>query len=193
MDFQNYDIKGKNKQTKKSLSSPGDLPDPGIEPKSPAFQADALTSEPQEKAKANFIYIYIFYNFCDFVFFFNIAFVRNQPLLQIFNLCSLVFVINFVPLRTQSSVPIFTWEQDYWLECYLPLWTLLFLHQVASISSLPLLFLPNSVNLFVCSRQWRTLRGLITGWICGSPFDSPLYPPDHLCLLPPSSLLCITP
>ena len=26
--------------------SPGDLPDPGIEPGSPAFQAEALTSEP---------------------------------------------------------------------------------------------------------------------------------------------------
>ena len=26
--------------------SPGDLPNPGIEPLSPAFQADALTSEP---------------------------------------------------------------------------------------------------------------------------------------------------
>ena len=29
--------------------SPRDLPDPGIEPKSPAFQADALTSEPPGK------------------------------------------------------------------------------------------------------------------------------------------------
>ena len=29
--------------------SPGDLPDPGIEPGSPAFQADALTSEPAGK------------------------------------------------------------------------------------------------------------------------------------------------
>ena len=29
--------------------SPGDLPDPGIEPRSPALQADALTSEPPEK------------------------------------------------------------------------------------------------------------------------------------------------
>ena len=28
--------------------SPGDLPDPGIEPVSPAFQADALTSESRE-------------------------------------------------------------------------------------------------------------------------------------------------
>ena len=29
--------------------SPGDLPDTGIEPRSPAFQADALTSEPLGK------------------------------------------------------------------------------------------------------------------------------------------------
>ena len=36
------------------FSSPGDLPDPGIEPRSPAFQADALTSEPPGKP----LYIY---------------------------------------------------------------------------------------------------------------------------------------
>ena len=29
--------------------SPGDLPDPGIEPRSPALQADTLTSEPPGK------------------------------------------------------------------------------------------------------------------------------------------------
>ena len=29
--------------------SPGDFPDPGIEPGSPAMEADALTSEPQGK------------------------------------------------------------------------------------------------------------------------------------------------
>ena len=29
--------------------SPGDLPDPGIEPASPTLQADALPSEPPEK------------------------------------------------------------------------------------------------------------------------------------------------
>ena len=33
--------------------SPGDLPDPGIKPGSPAFQADALTSEPPGKPKGN--------------------------------------------------------------------------------------------------------------------------------------------
>ena len=31
--------------------SPGDLPDPGIEPMSPALQADALPSEPPGKPK----------------------------------------------------------------------------------------------------------------------------------------------
>ena len=31
--------------------SPGDLPNPGIEPESPAFQADALTSEPPGKPR----------------------------------------------------------------------------------------------------------------------------------------------
>ena len=31
------------------VPSPGDLPDPGIEPRSPALWADALTSEPPWK------------------------------------------------------------------------------------------------------------------------------------------------
>ena len=31
--------------------SPGDLPDPGIEPRSPALQADSLPDEPPEKPK----------------------------------------------------------------------------------------------------------------------------------------------
>ena len=31
--------------------SPGDLPDPGIKPESPALQADALPSEPPGKTK----------------------------------------------------------------------------------------------------------------------------------------------
>ena len=31
--------------------SPGDLPNPGIKPRSPALQADALTSEPPGKLK----------------------------------------------------------------------------------------------------------------------------------------------
>ena len=37
--------------------SPGDLPDPGIEPRSPALQADALTSEPPGKPWLWMLYI----------------------------------------------------------------------------------------------------------------------------------------
>ena len=33
--------------------SPGDLPDPGIKPRSPALQADALLSEPMQKYMLN--------------------------------------------------------------------------------------------------------------------------------------------
>ena len=33
----------------KPLSSPGDIPKPGIEPRSPALQADSLPVEPQGK------------------------------------------------------------------------------------------------------------------------------------------------
>ena len=35
--------------------SPGDLPDPGIKPRSPAMQADALTSEPPGKPLDEFL------------------------------------------------------------------------------------------------------------------------------------------
>ena len=36
--------------------SPRDLPNPGIEPRSPAFQADALTSKPPGKPKNYYIH-----------------------------------------------------------------------------------------------------------------------------------------
>ena len=48
-----------NKMTAVS-PSPGDLPDPGIEPSTPALQADALTSEPPGKPIYIHIYIYIY-------------------------------------------------------------------------------------------------------------------------------------
>ena len=40
--------------------SPGDLPDPGIKPRSPALQADALTSEPIRIHKWYEVYTYIY-------------------------------------------------------------------------------------------------------------------------------------
>ena len=35
--------------------SPGDLPNPGIKPKSPAFQADSLPSEPPEEQQVSMV------------------------------------------------------------------------------------------------------------------------------------------
>ena len=42
--------------------SPGDLPDPGIEPGSPAWQADSLPSEPPGKAQGGVIQLLIILN-----------------------------------------------------------------------------------------------------------------------------------
>ena len=137
------------------------------------------------------LHIYIYYNFCDFVFFFNTVFLRIQPLLWSFNLCFLVFVISFVPLRIQSSVPIFTWEQDYWLDCSLPLWTLLFLHQVASVSSLPLLFSTQLCESLCVPDGGEHLGNWLLAGSVSLLFISPFYPPGLLCLLPPSSLLTL--
>ena len=44
-----WDSPGKSTGVGCRFPSSGDLPDPGIEPASPAFQADALTSEPPGK------------------------------------------------------------------------------------------------------------------------------------------------
>ena len=47
-----FSIHGISRQEHQSglpFPSPGDLPDPGIEPRSPTLQADALRSEPPRK------------------------------------------------------------------------------------------------------------------------------------------------
>ena len=43
------DFSGKNTGVEKTFPSPGDLPNPGTEPRSPALQADSLPSEPPGK------------------------------------------------------------------------------------------------------------------------------------------------
>ena len=58
-------FKKKSWVLQKPFSSPGDLPDPGTEPWSPALQADSLPSEPPGEAQtyqnqiiqSNFIYL----------------------------------------------------------------------------------------------------------------------------------------
>ena len=42
-------------QSRLPFPSPGDIPDPGIEPRSPALQTDALPSEPPGKTTGEYI------------------------------------------------------------------------------------------------------------------------------------------
>ena len=102
-------------------------------------------------------------------------------------------MVNFVHLKTQSSVPNFTWERDYWLDHSLLLWTLLFLHQVASVSSLPLFFSTQLCESLCVPDGGEHLGNWSLAGSVSLLFISPLYPPGQLCLLPPSPLLCITP
>ena len=104
----------------------------------------------------------------------------------------MVFLINFVLLRTQYSVPILTWEWDYWLNCSLPLWTFLCPHQVTSVSSLPLLFSTQLCESLCVPDGGEYLENWLLAGSVFLLFIPPFYPPGHLCLLPPSSLLCIT-
>ena len=46
------------------FSSPGDLPDPRIKPRSPTLQADALTSEPPGKTFLLLVLIRLIYDGC---------------------------------------------------------------------------------------------------------------------------------
>ena len=105
----------------------------------------------------------------------------------------MVVIVNFVRLKTQTSVPSFTGEWDYWLDHSLLLWTLLFLHQVASVSSLPLLFSTQFCESLCVPDGGEHLGNWLLAGSVSLLFISLFYPPGHLCLLPPSPLLCITP
>ena len=128
-----------------------------------------------------------------FFLFFNIIFLKIQPFYSRFLIFAFWYLLSILYLqKIQSSVPIFTWEWDYWLDCSLPLWTLLFLHQVASISSLLLLFSTQLCESLCVPDGGEHLGNWLLA-VSASLLLIPLfYPPGHLCLLPPSSLLCIT-
>ena len=46
-----WNFPGQNSRVDSHVPSQGDLPNPGIKPRSPAFQADSLPAEPQKKPK----------------------------------------------------------------------------------------------------------------------------------------------
>ena len=59
--------------------SPGDLPNPGIKPWSPALQADSLLTELQGKPNNKYIYIYIYtnWNFFHLLFPYIFKYLKN--------------------------------------------------------------------------------------------------------------------
>ena len=62
----------------KSFSSPGDHSNPGIEPRSPALQADSLPAEPQGKPKT-----YVMYKIISWTHVWNQLFIHYYPLLPL--------------------------------------------------------------------------------------------------------------
>ena len=79
-----------------------------------------------------------------------------------------------------------------WLLCLL-LWTLLYLHHVASVSSLPLLFFTQLCESLHVPDGGEHLGNWLLAGSVSLLFIPLFYLPGHLCLLPPSPLLCITP
>ena len=76
--------------------SPGDLPDPGIEPGSPALEADALTSEPPGKLC---IQMLIFpFLLCFSLLFFSQLFVRPpQTTILLFRMHGISILVKKTP------------------------------------------------------------------------------------------------
>ena len=129
-----------------------------------------------------------------FSFFSLILYFWNSNLYSRFLIFAFWYLLSILYLqKIQSSVPIFTWEWDYWLDCSLLLWTLLFLHQVASVSSLPLLFSTQLCDSLCVPDGGEHLGNWLLAGSVSLLFIHLFYPSGHLCLLPPSPLLYITP
>ena len=140
-----------------------------------------------------FLFVRFFLFF--FSFFFSLtSYFWNSKLYTRFLIFAFMYLLPILYLKEPNlQYPFFTREQDYWLDSSLSLWTLLFLHQVACVSS-PTPFYSTQLWEFLCVPDSGEHLGnwLLAGSV--SLLFIPLfYPPGHLCLLPPSSLLCITP
>ena len=114
--------------------------------------------------KANFIYIY--YNFCDFVFFLNfslILYFRKSNLYSRFLIFAFWYLLSILYLLKPNLQYPFSLENEIKGLTALSSFGFSFF-STRSPLSLPSPFssLPKSVNLFVCSGMWRTLRELIT-------------------------------
>ena len=82
--------------------SPGDLPNPGVKPRSPALQADALPSEPPGPCCHKWKHFFLFY---DWVIF-HPAMKKNKY--AIFHICTHTHVYVYVYTHTHTHCIFFT-------------------------------------------------------------------------------------
>ena len=126
--------------------SPGDLPDPGIEPGSPALEADALTSEPPGKIKYfTRLITSIFISLLPYliILLHNCQDYLPQRIIRWCRLC-LLLEYQIKHFQTNNSAYNFTMNFNTLLE---PFHLVLFSVKVASTALCPSVFI---VCLFVC-------------------------------------------
>ena len=82
--------------------SPGDLPDPGIEPRSHTFRADALTSEPPGKRK----YIKYMLNICIYILYiiYICMYIFFWPCQAACRILVLLLAMELMPLHWKHGV-----------------------------------------------------------------------------------------
>ena len=96
--------------------SPGDLPNPGIEPGSPAFQADALPSEPPGKLYVKYMKCSVTAGFCFgfgqmYYYYHQHVFFLNQVLVVCFVNSLFVYWVNLWPHNWSST---FSLWKTFW-------------------------------------------------------------------------------
>ena len=130
-----------------------------------------------------------------FSFFFSLTlYFYNSKLYSRFLIFAFMYLLPILYLwEPNLQYPFFTREWDYWLNCSLSLWTLLFLHQVTCVSSLTPLYSTQLCEFLCAPDSGEHLGNWLLAGSVSLLFIPPFYPSGHLCLLPPSSLLCITP
>ena len=87
----------------------GDLPNPGVQPRSPALQADALTSEPQGKLLTHIFLHYSIYIFCHCLVLFWTSYKLYVTLLSVKtrNLKRMMFLPYLLSQTVFSQVDVF--------------------------------------------------------------------------------------
>ena len=133
-------------------------------------------------------YLYFLYNFFDFFFLFLSFFsffssltlyFWNSKLYSRFLTFAFMYLLPILYLLEPNlQYPFLTREWDYWLDCSLPLWTLLFLHQVSCVSSLTPLYSTQLCEFLCVPDGGEHLGNWLLAGSVSLLFIPPFYPGD---------------